>query len=132
MTVSMGRGLYLSVLSRSERRHWPTVSLNVIANDLRGTRPMTVAMQAAVNLEIRSATEREFSLASWKQLEQRVGDRGVACSADWTAASPALDSMFVAVSAFKPKPAKLIPIDGITDPVPRATMSAPAGENMVW
>lgn len=47
---------------------------------------MTVAMQAAVNLEIRSATEREFSLASWKQLEQRVGDRGVACSADWTAA----------------------------------------------
>lgn len=47
---------------------------------------MTVAVHTSVTLEIRAANEREFVLASWKQLEARVGERGIACSADWTAA----------------------------------------------
>lgn len=47
---------------------------------------MTVAVHTSVTLEIHSASECEFVLAAWKQLEMRIGDRGIACSADWTAA----------------------------------------------
>lgn len=47
---------------------------------------MTAVLNTSVTLDVRPAAERDFVLATWKQLEARVGDRGIACSADWTAA----------------------------------------------
>ncbi len=47
---------------------------------------MTVVLTTSLTLNLRPASERDFVLASWRQLEERLGDRGIACSADWTAA----------------------------------------------
>lgn len=38
-----------------------------------------------VSLEIHASSEREFALARWRELEQQFPDRGLTCSADWTA-----------------------------------------------
>lgn len=35
-------------------------------------------------LEVRKSTSRDFVMSEWRQLENRLGDRGLSCSADWT------------------------------------------------
>ena len=44
----------------------------------------TQTQHAALLLEAREANSRDFVLSEWRQLENRIGDRGLSCSADWT------------------------------------------------
>lgn len=42
------------------------------------------SMTGTLTIDCRPATDRVECLALWRQLEQRLGERGLTCSADWT------------------------------------------------
>ena len=46
----------------------------------------TDATASPVSLEVRSYADRTDTLTLWSELEQRIGDRGLTCSTDWTEA----------------------------------------------